>query len=182
MLKVTKLEIEDVLILEYEVVVDNRGTKQANFSKRELEKAGIHTEFIEEMLYVPQKKGTLYGIHFQNHPQAQTKLLYCTQGRGLDYAIDLRKDSHTYKAWVCVELSVENRQQIYIPAGFGHAFVSLEDDTQVIFKIDQYFNPKLQRAIWYADEDLNIDFPVSDPVLSKQDQTAPLLRDSDCNL
>ncbi len=182
MLKVTKLALEDVLILEYEVIEDNRGTKQANFSKKELEKAGIFTEFVEEMLYVAQKKGTLYGIHFQNHPKAQTKLLYCTQGRGLDYVIDLRKDSHTYKEWVCVELNAESRRQIYVPAGFGHIFVSMEDNTQIIFKIDQYFDPKLQRAIWYADNELNIDFPVSNPVLSKQDQTAPLLRDSDSNL
>jgi len=75
MLKVTKLVIEDVKILEYEVFEDNRGTKQAYYSKRELEKVGIHTEFVEEILYFSKKKGNLYGIYFQNHPKAQTKLL-----------------------------------------------------------------------------------------------------------
>ena len=182
MLKVTKLVIEDVKILEYEVFEDNRGMKQAYYSKRELEKVGIHTEFVEEILYISEKKGTLYGIHFQNHPKAQTKLLYCTKGRGLDFAVDLRKSSKTYKQWVNIELSAENRKQIVIPVGFGHAFLSLEDDTHVVFRTDKYFDPKLQRAISYADEEINIDFKVTDPILSKQDQTAPLLRDSDCNL
>lgn len=182
MLQVTKLAIKDVRILEYDIKEDNRGISQRYSSKRELEKVGIFTEFVEEILYCSRKKGTLYGIHFQNHPKAQTKLLYCTRGRGLDYAVDLRKDSKTYKEWVCVELSPENRKQIYIPAGFGHAFVSLEDDTHVVIKIDNYFDSALQRAITYNDVDLDINFAVSDPILSEQDQNAPSLKDSDCNL
>lgn len=182
MLKVTKLEIEDVLVLEYEVKEDNRGFSHRNFSKRELEKAGIDTEFVEEILYCPMKQGTLYGIHFQNHPKAQTKLLYCTKGRGLDFAVDLRKNSNTYKKWVCVELSPENRKQIYIPVGFGHAFLSLEDNTNVVFKIDNYFDSKLQRAITFEDVELNINFGISNPILSEQDKNASTLKDSDCNL
>jgi len=182
MLKVSKLAIEDVKILEYEIFEDNRGTKQANYSKREFDKVGIFTEFVEEFVYISEKKRTLYGIHFQNHPKAQTKLLYCIKGRGRDFAVDLRKGSQTYKQWVSVELSAENRKQIFIPVGFDHAFLSLEDDTHIVFRIDKYFDPKLQRAISYADEEINLDFKVTDPVLSKQDQTAPLLRDSDCNM
>lgn len=182
MLKVTKLDIEDVLVLEYEVKEDNRGVKQSYFSKRELEEVGINTEFVEEILYCPTKKGTLYGIHFQNHPKAQTKLLYCTKGRGLDFAVDLRRNSKTYKKWVCVELSPENRKQIYIPSGFGHSFLSLEDDTNVVIKIDNYFDSKLQRAITFADVELKIGFNISNPILSEQDKNAPALKDSDCNL
>jgi dTDP-4-dehydrorhamnose 3,5-epimerase-like enzyme len=81
-----------------------------------------------------------------------------------------------------VELNPENRKQIYIPSGFGHAFLSLEDDTHVIIRIDNYFDPELQRAISYRDSDLNIDFPITNPILSEQVRTAPFLRDSDCNL
>jgi dTDP-4-dehydrorhamnose 3,5-epimerase len=182
MLKVTKLAIEDTWVLEYAIKEDNRGISYRYSSKEDLEQSGIFTDFVEEILYCPTLKGTLYGIHFQNHPLAQTKLLFCTKGRGLDYAVDLRKDSKTYKKWVCVELSPENRKQMYIPAGFGHAFLSLEDDTHVVIKIDNYFDPILQRAITYNDAELKIDFKVSDPILSEQDQKAPSLKDCDCNL
>jgi dTDP-4-dehydrorhamnose 3,5-epimerase len=182
MLKVTKLAIEDVLVLEYKIKEDNRGVSQRYFSKREFEKAGISTEFVEEILYCLTKKGTLYGIHFQNHPKAQTKLLYCTKGRGLDFAVDLRCNSKTYKKWVCIELSPENRKQIYIPSGFGHAFLSLEDNTNVVMLIDNYFDSKFGRAITYADVELNIGFNILNPILSEQDKNAPALKDSDCNL
>ena len=182
MLRVTRLAIEDVCVLEYDLQEDPRGISYRYSSKQALETAGICTEFVEEILYCPRNQGTLYGIHFQNHPKAQTKLLFCTKGKGLDFAVDLRKNSRTYKKWVSVELSLENRKQVYIPAGFGHAFLSLEDDTQVVMKIDNYFDPGLLRAISYTDSELAIDFQVEDPILSEQDRQAPSLRDSDCNL
>jgi len=181
-IKITQLDLREVLVLEYEAKEDNRGFSYKLFSKRELEDVGIFTEFIEETLYCPMKKGTLYGIHFQNNPKAQTKLLFCTKGRGLDFAVDLRHDSKTYKKWVCVELNPQNRKQIYIPAGFGHAFLSLEDDTHVVMRIDNYFDSSLSRAITYADVDLNINFDVINPILSENDKFAPSLKNCDCNL
>ncbi len=113
---------------------------------------------------------------------AQAKLLYCIKGRGLDFAVDLRRGSPTYKQWVFVELSSENRKQVYIPTGFGHAFLSLEDNTEVVMKIDNEFHPDYRRAIMYNDPELNLQFPVDKPVLSEMDNHAPLLKDSDCNL
>lgn len=182
MVNVTQLDLKEILVLEYSSKEDNRGTSYGLFSKKELEDVGIFTEFVEEILYCPVKKGTLYGIHFQNHPKAQTKLLYCTKGRGLDFAVDLRHDSKTYKKWVCVELSAQNKKQIYIPAGFGHAFLSLEDDTHVVMRIDNYFDSALSRAITYADVELNINFNVLNPILSENDKKAPTLMNCDCNL
>lgn len=181
MLKVITTELKEVLILEYETRDDNRGTVYKNYSKKDLEEVGITVEFVEEYLYCPTKIGTLYGIHFQNNPKAQSKLVYCTKGRGLDFAVDLRQNSKTYKKWICVELNPENRRQIYIPKGFGHAFLTLEDDTNIIYRIDEYNDPNLQRAISYKDGDLNIQFNIENPVLSLQDIKAPNLRDSDCN-
>lgn len=108
MLKSTPAKLKEILVLEYDNEQDNRGSSHKIFSKRELTEAGIITEFIEETIYCPSVKGTLYGIHFQKHPMAQTKLLYCIKGRGLDFAVDLRHGSQTYKQWVCVELSSEN--------------------------------------------------------------------------
>ena len=181
MLKVTNTDLPAVLILEYEPKDDTRGPVYMNFSREEMILAGIHTEFVEEYLYCPAKKGTLYGIHFQNNPKAQSKLVYCTKGKALDFAVDLRKYSATYKQWSCVELSPENRKQLYIPKGFGHALLTLEDDTHIVFRIDEYFDPNLSRAIFYKDEELNIPFEILDPVLSKQDKNAPRLIDCDCN-
>ena len=182
MIRVTPTAIPEVQLLQYEVHEDIRGIKYNQYSKRELEAIGILTDFVEETLYCPEKKSTLYGIHFQNHPKAQTKLLYCTKGRGLDFAVDLRRNSKTYKKWISIELSAQNRRQIYIPKGFGHAFLSLEDNTHVVFRIDNYFDPELQRAISYKDPDLNIPFGIEMPILSQQDMDAPFLKDSDCNL
>lgn len=181
-MKVTEMELKEVLILEYDSREDNRGSSHILFSKKEWEDAGIHTEFTEEILYCPAKKGTLYGIHFQNHPKAQTKLLYCTKGRGLDFAVDLRRGSKTYKKWVCVELSPINKRQIYIPAGFGHAFLSMEDDTHIVMRIDNYFDPALSRAITFTDAELNIDFKVVNPILSFVDRNAVTLAHCDINL
>lgn len=182
MIKQTQLDLKEVKVLEYEINEDNRGISYKLFSKEELARVGIFTEFVEEILYCPTRKGTLYGIHFQNYPKAQSKLLYCVKGRGIDYAIDLRHNSDTYKKWVSVELSSQNRKQIFIPAGFGHAFLSLEDDTHVIMRIDNYFDSELSRSIIYADKVLNIDFNIIDPILSERDKNAPSLKNCDCNL
>jgi dTDP-4-dehydrorhamnose 3,5-epimerase len=182
MLRVTPLELPEVLVLEYDRYEDNRGYSFCTRSDREFLEAGITAQFIEEAVYCPERAGTLYGIHVQNYPKAQTKLLYCIQGRGVDFAIDLRKESATYKKWVCVELSVDNRRQIYIPKGFGHAFLSLEDHTKVVMRIDEYFQEEFRRAIAWNDPELKVEFPVERPILSKKDVEAPLLKDSDCNL
>lgn len=181
MLKVIPTELREVFILEYEPKDDARGPVYKNFSKKELEQAGIFSEFVEEYLYCPTKKGTLYGIHFQNQPKAQSKLVYCTKGKCIDYAVDLRKHSATYKQWVSAELNPEDRRQLYIPKGFGHALLTLEDDTNIVYRIDEYFDTELSRAITYKDGELNIPFDVRQPILSMQDKTAPFLKDSDCN-
>lgn len=175
------LKLEGVYVLEYDLCQDNRGTSHKIISNHLLETVGIQTVFTEATIYCPKYKGTLYGIHYQNHPASQAKLQYCIKGRGLDFAVDLRKASPTYKQWVCVELTPENRKQIYIPHGFGHAFISLEDDTEVIMHIDRPFSEE-SRTIAWNDPELNIEFPVKQPILSQRDVEAPLLRESDCNL
>ncbi len=182
MLRTTPTALPEVLILEFEEHTESRGCWYTTFSKRELAKAGIDEDFVEENVYCPQKAGTLYGIHFQNHPMAQAKLLRCAKGSGLDFAVDLRKDSANYKRWVCVELSSANRKQVYIPKGFGHAFLSLEDNTSVVMWIDAYFDQRYRRGIAYNDPQINITYPIKSPILAQHDREAPLLKDSDCNL
>lgn len=182
MLKVSNFGLSEVLLLEYPLREDNRGISVQTFSKRELFAIGITTDFIEEVHYFPKKKNTLFGIHFQNHPKPQTKLIYCTKGKILDFAVDLRNNSPSYKKWACIELTPENRKQVYIPAGFGHAALTLEDDTIINYMIDEYPDTSLSRAIKFNDPDLNISFGIMNPILSQWDIDAPFLKESDCNL
>jgi dTDP-4-dehydrorhamnose 3,5-epimerase len=137
---------------------------------------------VEERVYYSEKAGTLYGIHFQNNPKAQAKLLYCIKGRGIDYAVDLRKNSSTYLQWVSVELSADNRKQIYIPKGFGHVFISLEDNSKNVMRYDEPFDSRYSRQIAYNDPEIRIKYPISNPILAPHDIDAPLLANSDLNL
>lgn len=181
-MKVIKTQLEGVIILEWEEKRDIRGPKYTNFSRREYAENGIDFNCVEELVYGPMKGNTLYGIHFQNHPKPQAKLLYCIEGSGMDYAVDLRKDSPDYLKWVAVELSESNHRQLLIPKGFGHAFVSLKDSTRVVMQIDEYFDPKYSRQIAWNDESIGIDFPTNQPILAPHDEMAPKMKDSDINL
>lgn len=179
---VSSTDLPDVKIIEYESMHDIRGYSYPVHNEAELEEAGIHFHYSYENVYHSAKTGTLYGIHFQNNPKAQAKLLYCIKGRGLDYAVDLRRGSSTYLKWICVELSAENRKQIYIPKGFGHAFLALEDDTCNVMRFDVAFDSEHSRQIAYNDPQIDIRYPIHTPILALHDIKAPLLRDSDVNL
>lgn len=181
-MKIESTKLKEVKIIEYDQRSDNRGFSYSIYSKKELEEAEIHFEYVEERVYFSEKAGTLYGIHFQNNPKAQAKLLYCIKGRGVDYAVDLRKNSSTYLQWVGVELSADNRKQIFIPKGFGHVFLSFEDNTKNVMRYDVPFDDCYSRQIAYNDPEIGIEYPVSHPILAPHDIDAPFLADSDLNL
>jgi len=181
-MKIESTKLKDVKIIEYDPRFDNRGFSYCIYNKSELEQAEINFEYIEERVYFSEKSGTLYGIHFQNNPKPQTKLLYCIKGRGIDYAVDLRRNSPTYLQWVGVELSAENRRQIYIPKGFGHAFISLENGTMNVMRFDEPFDSRFSRQIAYDDPEIGIKYPMNDPILAPHDRNAPVLAESDLNL
>lgn len=181
-MKIVVTKIPEIKVIEYEKRIDSRGFSHSIYNKKELENAGIIFEYTEETIYSSAKAGTLYGIHFQNAPKAQTKLLYCIEGKGIDYAIDLRKNSPTYLSWISVELSAENRKQIYIPKGFGHAFISLQDNTRNVMRYDEPFDPRYSRQIAFNDPDIGIRYPIDNPILAPHDREAPFLRNSDMNL
>lgn len=181
-MKIESTKLKEVKIIEYDSKSDNRGYSYSIYCKGELEQAEINFDYIEERVYFSEKAGTLYGIHFQNNPRPQTKLLYCIKGRGIDYAIDLRKSSPTYLQWVGVELSAENKKQIYIPKGFGHVFLSLEDGTMNVMRFDEPFDQQFSRQIAYNDPDIGIKYPIDNPILAPHDRNAPMLADSDLNL
>lgn len=180
-MKLIDTEIPDVKIIEPDVFGDNRGWFLESYSKKKLSDLGLNVEFVQDNHSFSAEKGTLRGIHFQNDPMAQSKLIRCTRGSVLDLAIDLRKGSPTYLKYIKVELSAENKREFFIPRGFGHGFLTLTDEVEFQYKCDQYYSPEFDRSIRYDDPELNIDWGVSDPVISEKDKNAPLLKDSDIN-
>lgn len=178
-MNVIPTEVLDVYILEPKVFGDHRGWFMETWSTRNMEEAGLHYNFVQDNQSYSAQKGTLRGIHFQKSDAAQAKLVRCGRGAVLDVAVDLRKGSPTYKKWVAVELSAENKRQLLIPRGFGHGFVTLTDDVEFLYKEDNLYNPSTDRNILWNDPELGIDWRVENPILSEKDQRAPLLHDSD---
>lgn len=180
-MKVTKTKLDGVLILEPDVFGDHRGWFMESWSKKKYEDVGINVEFVQDNESFTAKKGTLRGIHFQQAPFAQSKLVRVVQGAVLDVAVDLRKNSPTYLQWVAVELSSENKKQFFIPQGFGHGFLTLTDNVQFVYKCDNFYSKEHDRSIRFDDEEIGVDWGVTDPIVSEKDMNAPKLKDSDCN-
>lgn len=178
-MKVIKTELEGVLILQPVVHGDQRGFFMESWSKRDMEKAGLFYDFVQDNHSLSAQKGTLRGIHFQYGDKAQAKLVRCVRGAVLDVAVDLRPASSTYKKWVAQELSAENKKQFLIPRGFGHAFLTLTDDVEFLYKADNYYAPEADAGIRWNDPEIGIDWPVREPVLSRKDADAPFLKDID---
>ncbi|MCI2056201.1 MAG: dTDP-4-dehydrorhamnose 3,5-epimerase [Oscillibacter sp.] len=174
-----KTEIDGVVIVEPAVFGDHRGFFMESWSKRSFEEAGFDYDFVQDNHSLSTVKGTLRGIHFQCGAYAQAKLVRCVQGSVLDVAVDLRPFSATYKKWVAVELSAENKRQLLIPRGFGHGFVTLTDKAEFLYKVDQNYAPKNEGGIRWNDPELAIDWGVTAPILSSKDQSLPFLRDAD---
>lgn len=178
-MKVIKTELEGVLILEPDVYGDHRGFFLESWSRRNMEKAGLFYDFVQDNHSLSTQKGTLRGIHFQRGDTAQAKLVRCVRGAVLDVAVDLRPASPTYKKWAAVELSEENKKQFLIPRGFGHAFLTLTDNVEFLYKADNYYAPEAEAGIRWNDPEIGIDWPVTTPVLSRKDADAPFLKDVD---
>ena len=174
-----KTDVLDVYILEPKVFGDHRGWFMETWSTRNMEELGLHYHFVQDNHSFSKQKGTLRGVHFQKGAAAQAKLVRCGRGAVLDVAVDLRKGSPTYKKWVAVELSADNKRQILIPRGFGHAFLTLTDDVEFLYKEDNLYCHAADRNILWNDPELNIDWGISNPILSEKDKNAPLLEDCD---
>ena len=174
-------ELPEVKIMIPKYFEDFRGYYCETYSSRTMLKYGINAVFVQDNHSYSIKKGTIRGIHFQNNPKPQLKLVRCTRGRVMDYAVDLRKDSPTFKKWVAVELTAENHKQIWIPSGFGHAFITLEDHCEIQYKVDEWYYPEFDRAIAWNDSDIAINWGIDNPIISEKDTKAPTLRESDVN-
>lgn len=172
-------KLEGVYIIEPQVFGDERGWFMEVYSKIRMPE--ITCDFVQDNHSYSKDKGTLRGIHFQNGEHAQAKLVRCISGGVLDVVVDLRKGSSTYKQWLAMELSAENRKQIFIPRGFGHGFLTLTDDVEFVYKTDNYYKKESDRSILWCDPSININWNIKNPIISDKDARAPLLKDSDCS-
>jgi dTDP-4-dehydrorhamnose 3,5-epimerase len=176
-MRLTRTKLEGVVILEPEVFGDYRGFFMESWSRAKLEALGLHYDFVQDNHSKSSVKGTLRGIHFQRGEKAQAKLVRCVRGAVLDVAVDLRAASPTYKQWVAVELSEENKKQLLIPRGFGHGFVTLTDDVEFLYKADNYYAPEADGGIRWNDPEIGVEWGVSAPILSAKDESNPFLRE-----
>ena len=176
-MKFTKTKLDGVFIIEPDVFGDHRGFFMESWSQKKMEEAGLYYDFVQDNHSMSSVKGTLRGIHFQRGDKAQAKLVRCVRGAVLDVAVDLRHESSTYKQWVAVELSAENKKQLLIPRGFGHGFVTLTDEVEFVYKADNYYAPEADGGIRWNDPEIGVDWGVKDPILSAKDEKNPLLKD-----
>jgi dTDP-4-dehydrorhamnose 3,5-epimerase len=158
---------------------DDRGYFSETWNRKVMASHGIDVDFVQDNHSLSRAVGTVRGLHYQRPPHAQAKLVRVGAGRVLDVAVDIRSGSATYGKWVGVELSAENGRQLFIPAGFLHGFVTLEPDSELLYKCSDYYAPECDGAVRFDDPEIGIDWGI-DPataILSAKDAAAPLLRD-----
>lgn len=178
-MKVIETEIKDLYMIEPQVFGDSRGWFMESWSQKKMEEKGLFYNFVQDSHSFSEKKGTLRGLHFQKGSSSQAKLVRCVRGAVLDIAVDLRKNSKTYKKWVGCVLSEENKKQFLIPRGFAHGFLTLTDNVEFVYKADNYYDPQADRNIIWNDEEINVDWGIENPILSEKDKKAPKLSESD---
>lgn len=179
-MKFTRTKIEDVIIIEPTLHGDERGYFVETFRQDSLEDfLGYKINFCQDN-ESKSSRGVLRGLHYQLDPAAQTKLVRVIQGRVLDIAVDIRKNSPTFAQHIVVELSAENKKQLFVPRGFAHGFVVIEDDTIFAYKVDNYYSPKNDRGIAFDDPALDIDWILNydELKLSKKDTKQPKLNET----
>lgn len=175
--------IEGLLILEPRVFNDDRGYFFESFNGKTLKDAtGFNSVFVQDN-QARSTKNVLRGLHYQNNPHAQTKLIRALEGTIWDVVVDLRKDSKTYGQWYGVELSAENKRQFLIPKGFAHGYSVLTNTAEVFYKCDNYYNKASEGGVLYNDPSLNIDWKIDlkDAIISEKDLVQPLLKDAISN-
>lgn len=177
MLDIIPTAIPDVLILSTRWFEDERGAFSEVFNHDRWNNAGLVNQFTQDAQVLSRPRGTLRGMHFQEPPYSQTKIVRVTSGAIRDVVVDIRNGSPTFGKWVGVELSAANRLQLYIPAGFAHGYVSLEPDTEMIYKLGAPHSPGHERGIAWDDPDLGIDWKLGDmaPIMVERDRRWPRL-------
>ena len=174
-MNITKTDIEGLIIIEPQIFKDSRGAFFESWNAKKFKQLGISEDFVQDNQSV-SSKGVLRGLHFQNPPYAQAKLVRVIKGSVLDVAVDLRKNSPTYGKHVSVILSEQNNKSFFIPKGFAHGFLSLEDNTVFHYKCSDYYNKESEGSLLWNDEDLKIDWQIDNPLISEKDLQADFFK------
>jgi dTDP-4-dehydrorhamnose 3,5-epimerase len=173
----TEREVKGVYVIELEPFEDERGFFAPSFSQREFEARGLVGRFVENSVSYNRRRGTLRGMHYQAAPYGQAKLVRCTRGSIFDVAVDLRPTSATFKQWVGVRLTQENRLMLYLPADMAHGFQALEDDTEVFYQVSEVYTPDAYRGYPWNDPAFDIKWPLpNELILNKRDESYPCFK------
>ena len=171
---VKRFDIPDIVLLVPQIFGDHRGYFCETYNQKTFDAVCGSLHFIQDNQAFSRDRGTVRGLHFQTPPMAQSKLVRVLKGAVIDVAVDLRRTSKTYGRHVAVELSAKNRAQLLVPAGFAHGYCTLEPNTEIFYKVDQFYSPEHDRGLAWNDPDLAIDWPVDeDAVLSEKDRKQP---------
>jgi dTDP-4-dehydrorhamnose 3,5-epimerase len=181
MISITETELAGVLEIRPKRFSDERGFFSETWNEAEWLRAGISLRFVQDNHSLSRSIGVLRGLHFQRPPEAQDKLVRVTRGSVFDVAVDVRRESPTYGCWVGIELSSEKWNQLLIPQGFAHGFVTLEPDTEVQYKATAPYSPQHELCVRFDDPEIGVDWPITADrlTLSDKDRSAPLLADID---
>mgnify|MGYP001169986503 CR=1 FL=1 len=180
-MEIFETKLPGVKLIEPVVFEDSRGFFMESYNFRKFGELGISVTFVQDNHSLSKDKGVLRGLHYQLNPMAQTKLVRVTAGAIYDVVVDIRRGSPTYGQWESFVLSAENKLQLFVPRGFAHGFCTLEPNTEVLYKVDNYYSPEHDRGIAWNDPALGIPWPVEHPILSEKDARHPRLAEAENN-
>ena len=171
----TETALKGAFIIEPELICDERGFFAGTWSADEFVARGLNPRIVQGNISFNKQRGTLRGMHYQTKPYEEAKLVRCTAGAIYDVIVDLRANSQTVRKWVAVELTSRNRRMLYVPEGFAHGFQTLEDNTEVAYKISESYHPESARGLRWDDPVLGINWPLPISAISERDRTHPLI-------
>ena len=180
-MKFTETPLKGAYVIDLEKRGDDRGFFARFFCKNEYAELGLSNEIVQMNTSLSATQGTLRGMHYQLAPKAETKIVRCLRGALYDIILDIRKDSETFGQSFGIELSAENRTQLYVPKGFAHGFITLQPDTEALYLVDEYYSPEHERGIRYNDPKFSLEWPAEPVVISDKDRDARLF-DADYHL
>jgi dTDP-4-dehydrorhamnose 3,5-epimerase len=167
----TETALKGAYILDPEKLEDERGFFARAFCEREFTEQGLAVNWVQSSISFNHTQGTLRGMHYQEAPYEETKLVRCTMGGIVDVILDLRRDSPTFRQWVGVELTAANRRMVYVPQGVAHGFQTLTDNTEVFYEISEYYHPESARGVCWNDPAFRMEWPAPASVISKKDRS-----------